>query len=181
MWVSFGIYCRRYVLYTLVCPSLIVKSLYDINTGELRELGIRGFIFDLDNTIIPWDSETMQPEVITWMEDLLEIGFKLCLVSNNWNKRVRRIAEDLGIPFVSRAYKPAKTGFRQAAGLMNLPPKEVAVVGDQLFTDILGGNRNGMYTIMVAPLSSQEFIGTKITRKIEKITIHMLRAKGLIK
>lgn len=168
-------------MYTLVCPSLIVKSLYDINTGELRELGIRGFIFDLDNTIIPWDSETMQPEVITWMEELLKSGFKLCLVSNNWNKRVRRIAEEIGIPFVSRAYKPAKTGFHQAAGLMNLPPKEVAVIGDQLFTDILGGNRNGMYTIMVAPLSSQEFIGTKITRKIEKITIHMLRAKGLIK
>lgn len=168
-------------MYSLVCPRLIVKSLYDIDIDQLRKLGVRGFIFDLDNTIIPWDSETIQPDVISWLQGLLKSGFKLCLVSNNWNKRVQKIANDLGIPFVSRAYKPAKTGFRRAADLMNLPPQAVAVIGDQLFTDILGGNRNGMYTIMVAPLTSREFIGTKITRKIEKITISMLKAKGLIK
>jgi len=144
-------------------------------------MGINGIIFDLDNTIIPWDSPTMSPEIIQWLHALLAQGFKICLVSNNMGKRVQTIAGMFGIPFVSRAYKPAKTGFRQAIAAMELTDRQVAVVGDQLFTDVLGGNRLGLYTIWVAPLSSTEFVGTKITRRLEKLAVRMLRAKGLMK
>ena len=168
-------------LYNLLCPRLILNSLYDLKPNELKELGIKGIIFDLDNTIIPWDSQHMSTEMMEWLHRLIAEGFQLCLVSNNMGNRVKTIAEIFGIPFVSRAYKPAKSGFRQAVVSMKLPPNQVAVVGDQLFTDILGGNRLGLFTIWVTPLSAKEFIGTKITRQLEKITVRILKAKGLMK
>lgn len=168
-------------MYSLLCPRLIISSLQDINIDTLTDNGIRGVIFDLDNTIIPWDSPLMGPIETEVIKNLINNGFKICLVSNNRNYRVREIAGLFNIPFVSRAYKPAKSGFRQAALIMELAPAEVAVVGDQLYTDILGGNRLGMYTIWVKPLSSREFIGTKVTRQLEKLTVRILKAKGLIK
>jgi HAD superfamily phosphatase (TIGR01668 family) len=168
-------------LYNLLCPRLIIGSLQDINIEMLIESGIRGLIFDLDNTIIPWDSPNMGPKETEVIHNLISKGLKICLVSNNRNKRVNEIAGLFGIPFISRAYKPAKNGFKRAALIMELSPEEVAVVGDQLYTDILGGNRLGMYTIWVKPLSSREFIGTKITRQLEKLTVRILKAKGLLK
>ena len=168
-------------MYKLLCPQIIVKTLYDIELNTLQQQGIRGIIFDLDNTIIPWDSPTMSPDIMQWIQALLAQGFKICLVSNNMGKRVQTIAEKFDIPFVSRAYKPSKTGFRQAIAKMELTENQVAVVGDQLFTDILGGNRLGLYTIWVAPLSATEFVGTKITRRLEKLAVKILRAKGLMK
>lgn len=168
-------------MYNLLCPQIIVKTLYDIEINTLEQKGIRGIIFDLDNTIIPWDSPDMSPDIIQWLNDLLAQGFKICLVSNNMGNRVQAIAAIFGVPFVSRAYKPAKSGFRQAMATMELTDKQVAVVGDQLFTDVLGGNRLGLYTIWVAPLSATEFVGTKITRRLEKLAVRMLRAKGLMK
>jgi HAD superfamily phosphatase (TIGR01668 family) len=168
-------------LYSLLCPRLILNSLHDLEHFKLKQLGIKGIVFDLDNTIIPWDSQHMSPEIIEWVKALLDDGFKICLLSNNMGKRVKSIAEIFDIPFVSRAYKPAKTGFRQALTAMELPSYQVAVIGDQLFTDILGGNRIGLFTIWVKPLSAQEFIGTKITRRLERLTVRILRTKGLIK
>ena len=168
-------------MYNLLCPNIIAKTLYDIEMNELQQQGIKGIIFDLDNTIIPWDSSNMSPEIIQWIQALLDQDFKICLVSNNMGKRVQTIAGIFDIPFVSRAYKPAKTGFRQAIVKMALTESQVAVVGDQLFTDVLGGNRLGLYTIWVAPLSATEFFGTKIARRLEKFAVRMLRAKGLMK
>lgn len=168
-------------MYSLLCPHIMAKSLYDIDINKLKTNKIQGFILDLDNTIIPWDSPIMQPEIIDWIHSLLHNGFQVCLLSNNMHNRVSDIAVMFGIPFISRAYKPSKRGFRQAASIMKLSPSEVAVVGDQLFTDILGGNRLGMFTIWVSPLNSREFIGTKITRQLEKITIRILKAKGFMK
>jgi HAD superfamily phosphatase (TIGR01668 family) len=168
-------------LYSLLCPNLILDSLLDLEHSKLREIGIKGIIFDLDNTIIPWDSQHMSIEMIEWLKSLIAKGFKICLLSNNMDKRVKNIAEIFGIPFVSRAYKPAKSGFRNAVAVMDLSANQVAVVGDQLFTDILGGNRAGLVTIWVKPLSAQEFIGTKITRSLEKLAVQILRAKGLLR
>ncbi|HMM20258.1 MAG TPA: YqeG family HAD IIIA-type phosphatase [Selenomonadales bacterium] len=168
-------------MFRLLCPYRVVDSLYDINFEELEAQGVRGIIFDLDNTIIPWDSFDMCPQIAEWLMMLQLRGFKVCIVSNNWRKRVREIADRFGFPFISRAYKPAKSGFRSALKAMGLEPHETAVVGDQLFTDVLGGNRLGLRTIWVKPLSSREFIGTRIHRRLEKLAVRLLRAKGLLK
>lgn len=162
----------------LLAPCLAVNTLYDINLEELKERGICGIVFDLDNTLIPWNSSDICPEVLVWLNDLVNQDFKLCLVSNNGKRRVRQIAAQCEAPFVARALKPSRAGFRQAAQVMELNPEAIAVVGDQLFTDILGGNRLGMFTIWVKPLAAQEFIGTKVTRQLEKLAVRMLKATG---
>lgn len=165
----------------LLRPDYIAQSLQEINLNILRQNGIRGIILDLDNTIIAWDSPSMRPEIVDWIKDLLQQRYRICLLSNNMTQRVKHIADTLGVPYVPRACKPSKAGFRQAIAVLQLKPPEIAVVGDQLFTDVLGGNRLGLFTVWVAPLSANEFIGTKITRKIEKLTIRLLKARGLLK
>ncbi|HWR10041.1 YqeG family HAD IIIA-type phosphatase [Sporomusa sp.] len=162
----------------LLTPCLVVDTLYDINLDLLKQRGIKGIIFDLDNTIVAWNSPDLCPDMKIWLNQLSGQGVKTCLLSNNGNKRVRAIAAQCGAPFVARALKPSRTGFRQAVHTMGLTPVEVAVVGDQLFTDMLGGNRLGLFTIWVKPLAPQEFIGTKITRQLEKLAIRLLRASG---
>lgn len=167
-------------MYKLLCPDRTVLRLQDIDLQEIKKIGIEGIIFDLDNTILPWDSSEISTEVTVWIEQLLTAGFKAGLVSNNRRQRVSEIAGRFDIPYVFRAYKPSKNGFRKVSAAMGLLPGTVAVVGDQLFTDVLGGNRLGMFTIWVKPLSSHEFIGTKVTRQLEKIMVRILRAKKLL-
>lgn len=174
-------YLEVSVVYSLFNPRLCVTSLFDIDLNQLRQQGIKGIIFDLDNTIVPWDSADMCPKITSWLHELVVQDFKVVIVSNNWNKRVKLIADRFNLPFVSRAYKPAKRGFHQALAAMGLQAKDAAVVGDQLFTDVLGGNRMGMYTIWVKPLTSHEFIGTRVHRKLENIVIRILKEKGLMK
>ncbi|MDR3565102.1 MAG: YqeG family HAD IIIA-type phosphatase [Negativicutes bacterium] len=168
-------------MYHLFCPDLMVESLDDIDFDELIAAGVRGVIFDLDNTIVPWDSPDMCPHISCLIRDLQAKGIKVSIVSNNWHRRVKKIALQFELPFVSRAYKPAKSGFRRALAAMELLPSETVVVGDQLFTDILGGNRMGLRTIWVKPLTAQEFIGTRIHRRLEKLAVRILQAKGLMK
>ena len=104
-----------------------------------------------------------------------------CVSNNHKRRRVRDFAAMFDISFVSGAFKPAKFGFRHALQLMALPPHQVAVVGDQMFTDILGGNRMGLYTIWVEPLNKKEFIGTRFTRRLERLAVNLLQQKGLLK
>lgn len=167
-------------MYRLFCPRLMVNSVYDIDVEKLKAMGIRGIILDLDNTVIPWDSALMCPEAHQWLRALLDAGLRVGLVSNNHRRRVEKFANIFGIPFAARAFKPAKRGFRRVMAAMRLTENQVAVVGDQLFTDILGGNRLGCYTIWVKPLTAKEFVGTKCTRQLEKLTVRFLRSKNMI-
>ncbi len=165
----------------LVCPRLIVKSVECIDGTLFKQKGISGIIIDLDNTIVPWGSPDMNPQVYEWVKSLQKNGLKICLLSNSTSGRARDIAQKLEIAFVSPAYKPFKSGFRRAVEALGLEPKKIAVIGDQLYTDILGGNRVGLFTIWVKPISKREFFGTKITRQLEKLTVWILKSKGLIK
>lgn len=162
-------------MYNLLCPNQRANVLQDIDIFALQAKAFKGIIFDLDNTIIPWAGSIMQPEIVSWIIQLQQHGFKICIVSNNRHTRVQEIAANLGVPFVSRAHKPLKKGFRQALHILQLSCSEVVVIGDQLFTDVLGGNRLGLYTIWVKPMSSQEFITTQAVRWLEKIACSFLK------
>lgn len=159
----------------LLCPDQVADSFCDIDLSRLAASGYKGVIIDLDNTIIPWSGSAMEPEITKRLLYFKQIGFKICLVSNNRAQRVKEIAESLGIPFVSKAGKPLKRGFRLATVLLALPEDQIVVIGDQLFTDVLGGNRLGMYTIWVRPLSTEEFVTTKAVRWLEKAACTMLK------
>jgi HAD superfamily phosphatase (TIGR01668 family) len=147
----------------------------DIPLGDLKKSKIKAFIFDLDNTVTEWNSNDLSQEVMDWFSLLKEYGFKACILSNNGAQRVLKVAQQLELPFIHRAKKPRRSAFFRAVDLMQVAPEEVAVIGDQIFTDVLGGNRAGLYTILVRPLNHREFIGTKFSRGMEVLVLHRLR------
>ncbi len=156
---------------SLFTPTYRASSLVDVDIDKLWELGVRGIILDLDNTIVKWDSEKIEPEVSQWITYILKRGFLVCIVSNGMQKRVKMIANTLGVPYVSRAVKPMRRGFKKALKIMELKIEETAVIGDQVFTDVIGGNRMGLLTVLIHPLSDKEFITTKIFRKLERFLL----------
>jgi HAD superfamily phosphatase (TIGR01668 family) len=107
-------------------------------------------------------------------------GLKLCIVSNALEERVKIVGETLGIPWVSQAIKPRKVPFKKALALLGTTPGETATIGDQLFTDIWGGNRMALFTIWTNPLGRQELSFTKMVRRLEKLVARQLRKKGFI-
>ncbi|MDU4959779.1 MAG: YqeG family HAD IIIA-type phosphatase [Sporomusaceae bacterium] len=164
----------------LLCPRMMFNTVLEVDADRLRRQGIGGVVLDLDNTLLPWGGEAIAPEVSVWLRGLLAANMKAGFVSNNHTSRVSALAAQFAIPYAARALKPSGRGFRQVMAAMQLPPEQVAVIGDQLFTDILGGNRLGCWTIWVKPLSNHEFIGTKITRQLEAVAVRLLRAKNMI-
>lgn len=161
----------RRILY----PNIYVDSLLEIPLEELKQRNIKAFVFDLDNTVTEWNSNDLRPEVVKWFSLIRQYGFKACILSNNGAERISQVAQQLDIPFIHRAQKPRRAAFYRAVTLMQVQPEEVAVIGDQIFTDVLGGNRAGLYTILVRPMARREFLGTKISRGMEVFVLHRLR------
>jgi HAD superfamily phosphatase (TIGR01668 family) len=164
----------------LLYPRIYVDTLLDIPRDKLRDRNISAFIIDLDNTITEWNSNELRSEVEEWFVLIKAEGFKACILSNNGEQRIKKVADRLGIPFIHRAAKPCRRSFHRAVALMGVSVDEVAVVGDQIFTDILGGNRAGLFTILVKPLARREFLGTKFNRTLELFVLRYLlrRVKG---
>ncbi|MCW3490345.1 YqeG family HAD IIIA-type phosphatase [Dethiobacter alkaliphilus] len=162
----------------LLKPNQMVDSIYDIDLQQLKQQGIKAIIADLDNTLVPWRSSEVQEKLVDWINTVRDADLKIAIVSNNTSARVEAMSSQLGVIALGGAIKPRRGAFRSIAAQFNLYPKEVAVVGDQLFTDILGGNRTGMHTILVTPMSTHEFIGTKIVRQIEKVFLRNLNNKS---
>jgi HAD superfamily phosphatase (TIGR01668 family) len=157
-------------------PTLQAPSLDLISVEQLVQNGIRGLIIDLDNTMTPWNDVEVGPKVAEWFIKVKDSGIRACVVSNNKKRqRVAVVAEGLGIPFVFRATKPRGRAFRAGMDRLGTGQKDTAVIGDQLFTDILGGNRLGLYTILVTPINDHEFIGTRVMRRIEKVLVWMMK------
>lgn len=165
---------------TVLCPNQMAKSVLDINLDDLADRGIGGFIIDLDNTLMGWDSDEMSPQVRDWVAEVRERGFGLCIASNALNDRVRSVAHTLRTPFIAKAVKPRKRAFKEALRLLGVAPEEAAVIGDQIFTDVLGGNRMGIYTILIQPISKNELRTTKMVRCVERRVLSRLRKKGLL-
>lgn len=163
-----------------LCPRHRADSVFALEPEALRARGIKGLILDLDNTLVEWGSETVPAELIEWVNRFKEAGFRLCIVSNAVPQRVEAVARVLGIPGLPQATKPFKTCFKRALAILGTAPEETAVVGDQLFTDVLGGNRMDLYTIWTTPLSKTEFISTRAVRRLERLVIKRFRKRGLL-
>lgn len=161
-------------------PGMCVDSITDIDLDDLRSRGFDALIVDLDNTLLPWRSSEVPESSKDWVKRVRRVGMKLCIVSNTHNPaRLNKVAACLGIPSMPKALKPRRRGFARGAGMMGCEPAKTVVVGDQILTDILGGNRAGMFTVLVKPMHSHEFIGTKISRLIERGILALLsRRRG---
>lgn len=161
-------------------PNQQVKDVFQIKPDTLKEQGIKAIITDLDNTLVEWDRAQATPKLIKWFELMQENGIKVTVVSNNNEDRVKRFAEPLNIPFIFQARKPMGRAFKRAIREMDVKREEAVVVGDQLLTDVLGGNRSGFYTILVVPVAQTDGFITKFNRKVERRIMDFFKRKGMI-
>ncbi|WP_249871030.1 YqeG family HAD IIIA-type phosphatase [Oceanobacillus saliphilus] len=161
-------------------PNEHVKSVFDIQPETLKKRGIKGIITDLDNTLVAWDVKDATPEVIQWFKLMKDHDIKVTIISNNSQERVSVFSEPLGTPFVYSARKPLSRAFRTVAKEMELKKDEVVVIGDQLLTDVLGGNIAGFFTVLVVPIVQTDGKITRFNRKIERRILNYMRRKGKI-
>lgn len=161
-------------------PNEHVKSIFDIRPTKLKQLGIKGVITDLDNTLVEWDRPDATPELLKWIELMKGNGIFITIVSNNTKERVSHFSGSVELPFIYKARKPMTKAFRRAMGDMNLKKDEIVIVGDQIFTDVLGGNRLGVHTILVVPIAKTDGWLTKLNRKLEQYLLAWMKRRGMI-
>ena len=138
---------------SLLQPDLVLgQSVLGITLDLINHHGLQGLVLDVDETLVPLRETQTSTEVQAWFAEL-QRHVPIWLVSNNLNEsRICRIAESLQAPYLSGARKPSRRKLRRAAQAMQLPVEQLAMVGDRLFTDVLAGNRLGMFTILVEPM-----------------------------
>jgi len=152
-------------------PDRFAPRLCDVSLDELAARGIRGLIIDLDNTLVAYRCSDIINDHLNWVELAQRRGFKIVMLSNNFSDRVQSIAAQLHVDCVPSALKPLPTGFWRARAALNLPRKAIAVVGDQLFTDVLGARLFGFYTILTEPIEPHDFALTRVFRFFERLVL----------
>jgi uncharacterized protein len=140
-------------LFPLLQPDLVLGgSVLDLTPELLAKHQIKGLVLDVDDTIVSIKSKVAQPELTAWVERIRQVG-PLYLVTNNPSEvRIGAIADSLSLPYFISARKPSRRKLQLAVTEMNLPPAQVAMIGDRVFTDVLAGNRLGMFTILIEPI-----------------------------
>lgn len=159
-------------------PNDCLPSVYDITPQYLKDRNISGLILDIDNTLTTYSCRSAEEHTLTWLKTLQDAGFRLCILSNGGPERVTQYNEKLALPFRYRSMKPKRAGFLWAAKTLDLPPEKIAVVGDQLFTDVAGGNSAGMYTILTTPFAEDEMWLVRAKRVIEKPILRRIHSKN---
>ena len=181
IWYNLGITLRGYpeeAMLRKLVPDMVLDSISNVDFTDMSSrLKIKGFIVDIDNTLVPARSNQPDTRAVEWVKSAIEKGFKICFVSNALRKRVTNFGNFFGVDYIYRALKPRRHSFRKAAVIMGLDRTETAVIGDQIFTDIYGGNRAGMFTILVTPIASSEIFLIKPRRLIERFVLkHYFKA-----
>lgn len=149
-------------------PTSVVAHVDRIDFAALKKAGIKGVVFDIDNTLIPYDDRAMQSWHQTLFETLKRQDLKTMMLTNNHHKDVKAFADACGVPVIMAANKPLKRGYKKALKTLDLPPQETMMVGDQFMTDLYGASKVGMPTILVKPIKRKnEKWYTKLLRHIE--------------
>lgn len=163
----------------ILYPNAYFDKIEEITIEFLQKNKIKVLILDVDNTLINYKKE-MSQEVVSWAKNMKGQGIKLYILSNTNDKaKVEEVANKLEIPYRYLAKKPFKSGFLKIQKQLGEAPEKIAVVGDQIFTDVIGGNRCKMYTILVEPIDKQEFVYTAWKRPLEnKIKNKYKQMKG---
>lgn len=151
-----------------IYPKHYYPSIYHIPYNQLYAEGFRGIVFDIDNTLVPYDRKEPTGEVEKLITLLRKKGFAIVLVSNNTKRRVRLFARGIRIRSVFSAVKPLPFGVRKGLTILGTEPEKTLIIGDQLFTDVIAGNLLGLCTILVPPIQEKEAFYTKIKRGLEK-------------
>lgn len=146
--------------------------MHDVTPELLTGAGVRALLVDVDDTLLSASAESLDPSIKGWFSKLAAAGFPVAILSNGSPARVAAIAEEVGVPALSMAGKPFGVAFRRGLKLLGGPdPAHTAMVGDQLFTDVLGARQAGLKTILVQPLSPGKLPHTRLARRIERLVL----------
>ena len=161
----------------LLRPNLVTPgTLVDLSLDHLADQGIEALILDVDRTILPRRYPQLPPLVEVWLRDAAR-RFPVHLLSNNPSRRrIGAVAEPFGLPYTTSASKPRSGALRQVLAGLALPPEKVAMVGDRIFTDVLAGNRLGLYTVLIKPMGAD---GSPCRQdRLQGIEIRLARLAG---
>lgn len=153
-------------------PTFWLKSVLDIDENFLRSNGISALVLDLDNTLSMHGNPAAEAGVADWLDEMRRLGIKMRIVSNNTNKRVAPLAENLGLPFTANGAKPLTFGISRAMKAMGSTKRDTLVVGDQIFTDVMAGNFKGVRTVLVEPFHLEKTWTFRLKRKAESLVFH---------
>lgn len=157
-------------MFNMFYPDVVMESAYDINYEKLYEEGYRGIIFDIDNTLVPHGAPADE-RAIQLFERLKAIGYKVVLLSNNKEPRVKMFNDAVKVQYIYKAGKPGRGGYERAMEMMGTDLKNTFFVGDQLFTDVWGAKRVGMRNFLTRPINPKEEIQIVLKRYLEKIVL----------
>lgn len=157
-------------------PVLYVDSSYEIDYEGLYKKGIRGLIYDVDNTLVPHGAPATA-EAVALFDRLRNIGFDTCIISNNKEPRVKPFADMVRSKYIFKAGKPKRENYIKAMELMGTDRNSTYFIGDQIFTDVYGANRTGIPSILVKPINKKEEIQIVLKRKLEKIVLFFYKRK----
>lgn len=152
-------------------PDYYITSAYAINYQKWYDKGIRGLLFDIDNTLVTHGAKA-DSKAIALMAELKRIGFRVCLLSNNKEERVKMFNDDVQVDYIFKANKPSRQSYRKAMEIIGTNEDTTVFVGDQLFTDIFGAKRTGITTILVSPIHPKEEIQIVLKRYLERIILY---------
>jgi uncharacterized protein len=152
----------------VVRPDVHVEAVADVTPALLQELGVRGVLVDLDDTLIASNAVELSAEAEHWLLSLRVAGIKVVILSNGERKRVFDLAERFGLPAFALVGKPFPFAFRRGLAALGTPREATAMVGDQLFTDVLGANLAGLVSILVRPLTPGKLPHTRLARRLER-------------
>lgn len=159
-------------------PDYYIKSYKNLNIDRLRQQQIKVLVCDIDNTLVAHDEAYPDEYVKAFIQRVKDAGIRVVLVSNNVKERVETFAKELDVKTYPFAKKPLKTTYLKLMKDCGCGPKEIAVLGDQLLTDMLGANRVGFYTILTHPVAQKDLTCTKINRVVENMVFGLLKAQG---
>ena len=162
-------------------PDIYKKNIYEINYDKLKSLGIKCLLFDLDNTIVPFREKEPRIETKELFYKLKQKGFKIIIFSNSPKMRLSKFKEELNVDIFGSARKPRIKNFNKVLNMYKYDINEVAIIGDQILTDIVGGNNVGITTILTTPLEPKDPFFTKPNRFREKRIMRKLRDNNLFK
>lgn len=158
-------------------PNQYQSGVDRVNLASLKKLGKSGLLVDIDNTLCKDNAMKAEPFAASFIRRAKAEGFSVCLMSNNGQARVEPIGKILDCPALYKAGKPGRAAYEKAAGMIGKTTAECVMIGDQLFTDIYGGNRAGMYTVLVRPIDPEEIFQIRLKRPFEKIILFFNRKK----
>jgi HAD superfamily phosphatase (TIGR01668 family) len=152
----------------LLTPDAMVARVVDVSLEMLRAWEVSGIALDLDNTIVPWHTSQVAPDIAAWVAAVRGGGVRFCLLTNNYAPHVRAVGTALDMPVVRGALKPLPSAYAATLRQLGTRPSQTLAIGDQLFTDVLGAKAAGMRAVLVRPLSNREFPTTRLLRLFER-------------